>query len=131
VFTGRVQGVVIHTPRTLPLNTHFVSLLSRVFLLVTNRNSAFIPYMSSIEQQIEQVFEQVRPALRMDGGGIELVKYDPQTGAVHVRLRGACVGCPMSQITLNMGVEAALRDAIPEVTEVIAENSDEPHESNL
>lgn len=85
--------------------------------------------MISIEQQIEQVLEHVRPALRMDGGGIELVKYDANTGTVHVRMRGACAGCPMSQITLKMGVEAALQDAIPEVTAVIAIDSDE-HESN-
>jgi len=74
----------------------------------------------SIEQQIENVLNQVRPALRMDGGGIEFVKYDPASGAVHVRLQGACVGCPMSQITLKMGVEAALTSAIPEIKEVIA-----------
>ncbi len=76
--------------------------------------------MASIEQQIEQVLEQIRPALRLDGGGIQLVKFDEQTGAVHVRMQGACVGCPMSEITLKMGVEAALQDAIPEVTEVIS-----------
>ena len=75
----------------------------------------------TIEQQIERVLEQVRPALRLDGGGIELVKYDVETGAVHVKMQGACVGCPMSQITLKMGVEAALQDAIPEIKEVIAE----------
>ncbi|MEK7615553.1 MAG: NifU family protein [Patescibacteria group bacterium] len=73
-----------------------------------------------MEQKIEQVLAQVRPALRLDGGGIELVKFDPATGAVHVKLQGACVGCAMSQITLKMGVEAALQDAIPEITEVIA-----------
>lgn len=76
--------------------------------------------MESIEQQIEQVLDQVRPALRMDGGGIEFIKYDAETGAVHVRLQGACVGCPMSQITLKMGVEAALQDAIPDIKEVIS-----------
>lgn len=81
--------------------------------------------MSDIEMQIEKVLERVRPALRMDGGGIELVKYVPETGAVHVRMQGACVGCPMSQITLKMGVEAALQDAIPEITEVIAEDFSE------
>ena len=80
----------------------------------------------TIEQQIEQVLEQVRPALRMDGGGIEFVRYDKSTGAVHVRMQGACVGCPMSEITLKMGVEAALQDAIPEIKEVIAE---EPHDN--
>ncbi|NQV90178.1 NifU family protein [Candidatus Uhrbacteria bacterium] len=73
-----------------------------------------------MEQQIERVLEQVRPALRMDGGGIELVKYDAETAAVHVRLKGACVGCPMSEITLKMGIEAALQDALPEIREVIS-----------
>jgi Fe-S cluster biogenesis protein NfuA len=76
--------------------------------------------MSSIEHQIEEVLEQVRPALRMDGGGIEFVSYNNETNVVQVRLQGACVGCPMSQITLKMGVEAALQDAIPEIKEVIA-----------
>ncbi len=74
----------------------------------------------SIEQQIETVLEQVRPALRMDGGGIEFVKYDEEAGAVHVKLQGACVGCPMSEITLKMGIEAALQDAIPQIKEVIS-----------
>ncbi|MBI4592103.1 NifU family protein [Candidatus Uhrbacteria bacterium] len=76
--------------------------------------------MNTIEQQIESVLQQIRPALRLDGGGIELVKFDPEAGAVHVRMKGACVGCPMSEITLKMGVEAALHDAIPEIKEVIA-----------
>lgn len=76
--------------------------------------------MTEIEQQIERVLEQVRPVLRMDGGGIELVKFDELTGAVHVRLRGACAGCPMSEITLKMGIEAVLQNALPQVKEVIA-----------
>ncbi len=74
----------------------------------------------TIVERIEQVLEQVRPALRMDGGGIEFVKFDAETGQVFVKLRGACVGCPMSQITLKMGVEAALQEAIPEIKEVVA-----------
>lgn len=74
----------------------------------------------SIEQQIEKVLEHVRPALRLDGGGIELVKYDPETCTVHMKMQGVCVGCPMSQITLKMGVEAALKDAMPEIKEVVA-----------
>jgi Fe-S cluster biogenesis protein NfuA len=79
-----------------------------------------IKYMPDIEQQIEEVLERVRPALRLDGGGIELVKFDAQSGQAHVRLQGACVGCPMAQITLKMGVEHALCEAIPEVLEVVA-----------
>jgi Fe-S cluster biogenesis protein NfuA len=58
----------------------------------------------------------------MDGGGIELVSFDPETGVVQVRMQGACVGCPMSEITLKMGVEATLMDALEEVKEVISVN---------
>lgn len=73
-----------------------------------------------MRDEIEAVLNQVRPALRMDGGGIELVEFNEETGVVQVRLQGACVGCPMSQVTLKMGVEMALKDAIPSITEVIA-----------
>lgn len=70
--------------------------------------------------KIEDVLVTIRPALRMDGGGIEFVSYDEEKGIVQVKMQGACVGCPMSEITLKMGVEAALRDAIPSITEVIS-----------
>jgi len=73
-----------------------------------------------MREQVEAVLEEVRPALAMHGGGIELVGVDEATGVVQVRLRGACVGCPMSTLTLKMGVEAALMDAVPSVTEVVA-----------
>jgi len=74
----------------------------------------------SIEEKIERVLEQVRPALHLDGGDIELVEFKPDSGQVFVKMKGACVGCPMSHFTLKMGVEAALQDAVPEVKEVIA-----------
>lgn len=68
-----------------------------------------------MRDQIESVLNQVRPALRMDGGDIQLVDFDEATGVVRVRLEGACRGCPMSKITLKMGVEMALMDALPGV----------------
>jgi Fe-S cluster biogenesis protein NfuA len=73
-----------------------------------------------MREQIEKILDQIRPALRLDGGGIELVQFDEANGVVHVRMQGACRGCPMSQMTLKMGVEAALQDAIPSIKEVIA-----------
>lgn len=73
-----------------------------------------------MKEQIEAALDRVRPALRMDGGGIELVDIDEGTGVVKVRLQGACRGCPMSQITLKMAVEAAIMDALPQIKEVIA-----------
>lgn len=76
---------------------------------------------TEIEKKIEEVLTMIRPALRMDGGGIELVGFDSETGIVRVKMQGACVGCPMSQITLKMGVEAALKEAIPSIQEVVAE----------
>lgn len=72
------------------------------------------------KEQVENVLEQIRPSIKMDGGDLELVDIDQDTGVVQVRLKGACVGCPMANITLKMGIEAALQDAIPEVTKVIA-----------
>ena len=73
-----------------------------------------------IEEKIESILAQIRPRLRMDGGGIEFVSYDSENGVVKVKMQGACVGCPMSEITLKMGVEAALKSVIPSVKEVIA-----------
>lgn len=73
--------------------------------------------------QIERVLDQIRPAIQMDGGNLVFVDFDEPSGLVTVELQGACVGCPMSQITLKMGVEAALRDAIPQVQQVVAVNA--------
>ena len=73
-----------------------------------------------MRDQIEQVLNQVRPALRMDGGDIQLVSFDEATGIVRVRLEGACRGCPMSKITLKMGIENLLKHYVPEVVEVQA-----------
>jgi len=57
--------------------------------------------------------------LQADGGDVELVEVTPE-GVVKVRLTGACVGCPMSQMTLKHGVEKVLREEIPEIKEVVS-----------
>ena len=73
-----------------------------------------------MREKIEKVIaESIRPSLQMDGGDIELVDVDSD-GIVKVRLKGACGGCPMSQLTLTMGVERKLKEEIPEVTGVVA-----------
>ncbi len=69
-----------------------------------------------MREKIEAVLEQIRPALQADGGGVELV--DVNDGVVSVKLTGACGGCPMSTMTLKMGIERLLREKIPEVKEV-------------
>jgi Fe-S cluster biogenesis protein NfuA len=60
--------------------------------------------------RIEQVLQQVRPYLVADGGNIELV--DVTGPHARVRLTGMCAGCPSAYLTLHLGVEAALRQAI-------------------
>jgi len=71
-----------------------------------------------MRENVEKALQRIRPALQADGGDIELV--DIQDGVVKVRLTGACGGCPMSQMTLKMGVERALKEAVPEVKGVEA-----------
>ncbi|HZJ87266.1 MAG TPA: NifU family protein [Erysipelothrix sp.] len=75
------------------------------------------------EKKIILTLERIRPYIQGDGGDIEFVSFDQETGAVTVKLLGACVGCPLVDFTLKGGVEALLMDEIPEVTEVIAEDT--------
>ena len=63
-------------------------------------------------ERVEAVLERVRPFLRADGGDIELV--DVAGNSADVRLTGLCADCPSAHMTLHLGVEMALRDAIPE-----------------
>lgn len=71
-----------------------------------------------MKEKVEEALNKVRPALMADGGNVELV--DVQDGVVKVKLTGACSGCPMSQMTLKMGIERLLKKEIPEVKEVVA-----------
>ncbi|MHB0913660.1 MAG: NifU family protein [Armatimonadota bacterium] len=71
-----------------------------------------------MRERVEEALQEIRPALQADGGDIELVEVDEQTGVVRVKLVGACAGCPMSQMTLQMGVERTLKARVPEVTKV-------------
>jgi Fe-S cluster biogenesis protein NfuA len=74
---------------------------------------------SAVRGRIERVLELIRPAVQSDGGDIELVGVTDD-GIVQIRLHGACVGCPSSQVTLQVGVERNLKDHIPEVRSVQA-----------
>ena len=71
---------------------------------------------NGMRENVEKALEKIRPALRADGGDIELI--DVVDGVVKVRLTGACGGCPMSQMTLKMGVERILKQQVPEVKSV-------------
>jgi Fe-S cluster biogenesis protein NfuA len=71
-----------------------------------------------MRERVEKALEKIRPALQADGGNIELI--DVVDGVVKVKLTGACGSCPMSQMTLKMGVEKALKQQVPEVKSVEA-----------
>ena len=71
-------------------------------------------------KEVEQVLDVLREGIRMHAGNVELLEADPETGKVFVRFEGTCVGCPMSDITLKMGIEETLREMVEGVTEVIA-----------
>ena len=65
----------------------------------------------TLEEKVEDVLESIRPALMADGGNVELVEVDD--GVVKVRLVGSCSSCSSSTMTLKMGIERALKKAIP------------------
>ena len=71
-----------------------------------------------MKEKVQAVLNKIRPMLQADGGDVELV--DVEDGVVRVRLQGACVGCPMSQMTLKNGIERLLKNDIPEVQSVIS-----------
>ncbi len=73
-----------------------------------------------MREAIETVLAEVRTSLRLHAGGIDLVDVDETTGRVTVRLTGACSGCALSAVTLKRGVEVALCERVPGITEIIA-----------
>ena len=70
-----------------------------------------------IEKKIIEIVENLRPYLISDGGDIEFLKYED--GIVYVRMQGACANCMMLDVTIKDGIEATIKDEIPEVKEVI------------
>ena len=71
-----------------------------------------------MQDKVTEILDKIRPQLQRDGGDVELVEVN--NGTVQVRLTGACAGCPMSAMTLKMGIEKILKEQIPEVKEVVA-----------
>ncbi|MDP3730156.1 MAG: NifU family protein [Candidatus Omnitrophota bacterium] len=71
-----------------------------------------------MRDKVEKALEEIRAGLQRDGGDIELVSVE--NGVVKVRLKGACAGCPMSQMTMANFVEAELKKAVPEIKKVEA-----------
>ena len=71
-----------------------------------------------MQDKVEEVLDKIRPNLIKDGGNVELVEVND--GTVKLKLVGACAGCPMSTMTLKMGIERILKQEIPEVKEVVS-----------
>jgi Fe-S cluster biogenesis protein NfuA len=69
----------------------------------------------SLFQRVVHVINRIRPAVQSDGGDVELVEVTKE-GVARIRLHGACVGCPSSQMTLHMGIERNIREKVPEIT---------------
>ncbi len=72
-----------------------------------------------MKEKVKAALDEVRPALQRDGGDVELVEVTDD-GVVKVRLQGACRGCPMAQMTLQMGIERVLKEKVPDIKSVQA-----------
>lgn len=70
----------------------------------------------TLTEKVQKAIAEIRPNLQADGGDIELVSVED--GTVKVKLKGACAGCPMSTMTVKVGVENYLRKKIPQVVKV-------------
>jgi Fe-S cluster biogenesis protein NfuA len=71
----------------------------------------------NLKAQVQEALEKIRPALQRDGGDVELVEVT-EDGVAKVKLKGACGGCPMSQMTLKMGIEKVVKQAVPAIKSV-------------
>jgi Fe-S cluster biogenesis protein NfuA len=72
-----------------------------------------------MKEEVQKAINIVRPSLQADGGDVELVDVSAD-GVVKVKLTGACHGCPMSQMTLKMGIEKIIKQQVPGIKEVVS-----------
>ena len=84
-----------------------------------------------LRDRVEESLARIRPALQADGGDVELVRIED--GVAIVRFAGACLGCPLSLITLKAGIEERLRSDVPELVAVdsLSHGRDAPCESGV
>ncbi|GBD99394.1 fe/S biogenesis protein NfuA [bacterium BMS3Abin07] len=71
------------------------------------------------KSKVQEILDKIRPMLQRDGGDVELVEVSDE-GIVKLKLVGACGSCPMSTMTLKNGIEARLREEVPEIKTVEA-----------
>ena len=72
-----------------------------------------------MKEKVQKAIDLIRPSLQADGGDVELIDVSVD-GIVKVKLTGACHGCPMSQMTLKMGIEKIIKKQVPDIKEVVA-----------
>lgn len=70
---------------------------------------------ASLEERIQKVLDDYRPTLYKDGGDVELLRVD-EKGIAHVKMLGACIDCPISLLTMKLGIQRLLREHFSEIT---------------
>lgn len=73
----------------------------------------------TLEEQIQQVLDGYRPTLYMDGGDVELLKVDDQ-GVAHIKMLGACIDCPISLLTMKLGIKRLLKEHFSVIKDIRA-----------
>jgi NFU1 iron-sulfur cluster scaffold homolog, mitochondrial len=99
------EGHAVFAQKTIDSNT-----------LIVDANDG--PIVSKIKATLDQY---VRPAVESDGGAINFSSFDEESGTVKVFLQGSCSGCPSASLTLKAGIENLLKNMVPEVKLVEAE----------
>ncbi|MGA2393934.1 MAG: NifU family protein [Candidatus Lustribacter sp.] len=74
--------------------------------------------LTPLEERIDAALDRIRPAIAADGGDVWLIRVED--GTAYVQMLGACGGCPASHLTLKNGIEAVVREDVPEITRVEA-----------
>jgi len=74
---------------------------------------------TTLEQRMQQVLDDYRPNLHMDGGDVEVLEVDDK-GIAHLKMLGACIDCPISLLTMKLGIQRLLKEHFPEITGVNA-----------
>ena len=70
---------------------------------------------ASLEERIQKVLDDYRPTLYKDGGDVELLRVD-EKGVAHVKMLGACIDCPISLLTMKLGIQRLLKEHFSEIT---------------
>lgn len=75
--------------------------------------------VEEILADVEQALNTIREGISLHRGGVDVMGFDVGNGVLSVRMKGMCVGCPMSELTLKAGIEETVRMFVPEVTSVV------------